>query len=154
MRSFPASIALCTFAILASCFAAGCAEDISAKQLAQKVGQPADVPFFGDQAMYMGDSDGYRYVHLRDLFDDHNMIGERDYRVPASQWPMKHPMPLTEDASKWQNVTWMNGDGLPGVEQHPFLHITTTYPLGAPQTQPATAPATSTKPPEPRPSLQ
>src|ERR1700689_4660450 len=141
MRSISASMALFTFAIVACFLAAGCTQDLSRDQLAQKVGQPSDIHFFGDEAVYMGDQDGYRHVHVRELFGGWNFLGECDYKVPASEWPMEHPMPLTEDASKWQNVSWMNGDAPAGVAQNVFLEITPPFPLGAPKTQPATKPA-------------
>ena len=117
--------------------------DTSRQALADRVGQPHDVTFFGDQAVYMGDKDGYRYVHVRNLFGIAQYFGECDYKVPESQWPMQNPMPLTEDASKWQNVSWLNGDAPAGVAQNAFLQITPSFPLGTPQTKPSTAPTSS-----------
>jgi hypothetical protein len=110
------------------------------KSRADTVGKPADVHFFGDHAVYMGDKDGYRYVHVRDIFEFWGFLGECDYLIPENDWPMKHPMPLTTDATLWQDVTWLNGDGPKDIPQDAFLHITPAFPLGAPATQPALMP--------------
>ena len=143
MRFSDLSTTLSALVILASCFVSGCARDISRDQFAQKIGQPGDIQFFGDRAVYMGDQDGYRYVHVRDLFDFWGFMGECDYKVAESEWPMKHPMPLTCDATRWQNVEWMNGDAPAGVPQSAFLRMTPAFPLGAPKTQPTTMPTTT-----------
>ena len=121
------------------------AMESSRKDLADTVGKPIDIHFFGDQAVYMGDHGGYRYVHLRDMSDFWGFPGECDFRVAQEQWPMEHPMPLTADATKWVDVTWMDSDAPEGVAQNPALHITPTFPLGAPKTQPAMIP-TKTQP--------
>jgi len=136
MRLFTAST------ILLSLLAIGCTQEISRDQLAAKVGRPCDVQFFGDHAMYMGDADGYRYVHVHDLFSCLTFLGEREYKIPESQWPMQHPMPLTDNANFWQDVQWMNGDAPPGIPQSVFLTMTPTFPLGAPKTQPSEVPPT------------
>ncbi|HWE02385.1 MAG TPA: hypothetical protein VG326_08225 [Tepidisphaeraceae bacterium] len=120
---------------------AGCTQSISADQLAQKVDKPADVQFFGDRAVYMGDKDGYRYVHVRDLFDKWTWLGECTYKIPDSEWPMQHPMPLTNDAEQWKDVEWLNGDAPPDVAQVSDLYITPAFPEGAPKTQPVTLPS-------------
>lgn len=124
-------------------FSAGCAQEISSDQLASKIGRPHDVNFFGDQAVYMGDRDGYRYVHLRDMFDFWGFLGECDYKVRESQWPMKNPMRLTGNASKWRDVTWLDGNAPEGVPQNVFLTISPSYPEGTPKTQPASMPSTT-----------
>ena len=100
--------------------------------MADTVDKPAEVKFFGDQAVYMGDRDDYRYVHVRDMFDYWGFLGEPVMRIAKSDWPMEHPMPLTMDASRWVDVSWMNGDAPPGVMRNAFLHITPAFPLGAP----------------------
>ncbi|HET6246463.1 MAG TPA: hypothetical protein VFE47_02100 [Tepidisphaeraceae bacterium] len=120
--------------------------EMSRKDLADTVGKPADINFFGDQAEYMGDHDGNRYVHVRDMSDFWGFLGECVYTVPAKDWPMAHPMPLTVDATQWQDVTWMGGDGPQGVGQNGFLHITPSFPLGAPKTRPSSYPTPTQSP--------
>jgi hypothetical protein len=150
MKAKLISIAGAGLSCLLVFMAAGCAQNLSADDLARKVGQPSDVPFFGDKAVYMGDKDGYRYVHVRDLFDDWTWLGECTYMVPASDWPMANPMPLTCNASKWRDVEWLNGDGPPKVAQNAFLTIAPTFPVGAPATQPSTMSATTLPASEPK----
>ncbi|HZK82599.1 MAG TPA: hypothetical protein VFC46_16060 [Humisphaera sp.] len=118
--------------------AAGCTQNLSTDGLADKVGKPADVHFFGDRAVYMGDQDGYRYVHVRDLFDEWTWLGECTYKIPESDWPMEHPMKLTCNAAKWKDVEWLNGDAPPRIRQNVDLYVTPSFPVGAPKTQPTT----------------
>lgn len=129
-------MAFFTIAMLATSLLTGCAQDLSRDQLAQTIGQPHDFPVFGNHAVYMGDEGGYRYVHVRDINGFWNFVGECDFKVPASQWPMEHPMPLTDDAAQWRNVEWMNGDAPQGIGQNAFLSITPASPLGVPAMQP------------------
>lgn len=129
------------FLVVAAAMTFGCTQDASRQAIVEKVGQPTDVKFFGDQVLYMGDYEGYRYVHVRDMFDTYKNYGECTYRIPQSQWPMTHPMPLTEDPAYWQQVTWMNGDAPPGVSQNIFMNLTPTFPLGAPPASQPTQPA-------------
>jgi len=116
-----------------------CAEETSAPDVAAKIAKPADFDFFASQAVYIGDKRDYRYVHVREITSPWGFLGERDYKIPASSDAMRHPMPLTNDASRWENVAWLDADGLPGVTQDPSLHMQPTFPIGAPKanTQPA-----------------
>lgn len=104
-------------------------------EVADKVDHPADSHFFADRALYMGDKDGYRYVHVRDMFGCLTFLGEQTYAIKADQWPVEHPMAFTEDATRWQDVRWMASSGLPGVQPTVLLSATPTFPLGAPPDQ-------------------
>jgi hypothetical protein len=80
-------------------------------------------------------------------------LGECDYAIPESQWPMEHPMPFTEDATKWRDVTWLDGGDAPvSVAQNPFLFTTPSFPVGAPATKPAMVPSSIDFTTQPSPS--
>ena len=115
----------------------GCATETSPQRVARKVGQPQQDPFFGNQVLYMGDRDGYRYVHVRSL---HSYLGDRDYKVPAENWNMQHPMRYSTNPLNWRDVTWMNGDAI-DFQQNAFLNASPSFPEGAPATQPFASPA-------------
>ncbi len=127
----------------------GGAKEISPQDLVQKMGNPNDVQFFGDRLVYMGDKNGYRYVHLRDMYRSDTFLGEHDYKVREADWPMEHPMRLMRDAHKWQDVSWMNGDTLPGALEDWNLYASPSYPMGTPATQPTSYPATESDAPPP-----
>lgn len=122
----------CIAALAGLSIFSGCTPEISHQQLADKVGKPDDVQFFANRALYLGDKDGYRYVHVRDLFSCGTFLGEGTYKVPQSQWPMSHPMPLTSNAQLWQDVQWMGGEAPQDVPQSGFLALTPSFPEGAP----------------------
>jgi len=115
---------------------------------------------FPDEAVYMGDADGYHYFKLRSIY---SYLGDRDYKVPASDWNLPATFALTDDASRWQSVYWVDLDVLkrsrygyvlltpseqvtagPGSSfQMPDLYQPTTLPATNPSTEPATVPGTT-----------
>ena len=127
-------------------FTGGCTQEISRQQLVDKIGDPHDVAFFGDRAIYKGDKDGYRYVHVRNMFDFWGFLGECDYKIRESEWPMEHPMQLTSKATHWQDVTWMDTDAPAGVRQNELLYLSPSFPIGAPSTQASNSDQTTPRP--------
>jgi hypothetical protein len=92
--------------ILAALLLIGCTQTTSRDRLATRVlkGQGKAFP---EDAIYMGDADGYHYFKLRSIY---SYCGDRDYRVPASQWELPRTFRLTDDANRWLSVTWVDQD--------------------------------------------
>lgn len=123
---------------------AGCAQTISREQLASKV-EKAGIHPFSAQFLYVGDDDGYHYVHRRNIYSFGSSlpvwaVGDCDYKIPASDWEIAHSFPRTDNPRWWRNVTWMNGDTR-GIPQNPFMYATPHFPEGAPATRPTSFPA-------------
>jgi len=115
---------------------------------------------FPDEAVYMGDSEGYHYFKLRSIY---SYLGDRDYKIPASDWNLPRTFALTDDASRWQSVYWVDMDLLKqsrygyalrkpsepvtAGENIPFrmpdLSQPQTLPATSPSTEPVTAPVTT-----------
>src|SRR3954468_8520962 len=60
---------------------------------------------FPDEAVYMGDCEGYHYFKLRSIY---SYLGDRDYKVADSDWKLPTTFALTDDASRWQSVYWVD----------------------------------------------
>ncbi|MDB5333555.1 MAG: hypothetical protein JWP03_4706 [Phycisphaerales bacterium] len=125
-------------------FGAGCAQTISREQLAAKV-EKAGGQAYSDQFLYVGDSDGYHYVHRRSVYSFGAAlpvwaVGDADYKVANSDWEVAHTFPLTDNPRRWRNVMWMDDDTR-GIPQSPFMYATPSFPEGAPATRPTSFPA-------------
>ncbi|HWE93420.1 MAG TPA: hypothetical protein VG269_05545 [Tepidisphaeraceae bacterium] len=125
-------------------FGAGCAQTISREQLAAKV-QKAGGQAYSDQFLYVGDAEGYHYVHRRSVYSFGASlpvwaVGDADYKISTSDWEVAHAFPLTDNPRQWRNVMWMDGDTR-GIPQSPFMYATPSFPEGAPATRPTSFPA-------------
>lgn len=123
---------------------------------------------FPEDALYMGDADGDHHFKLRSIY---SWVGDREFTVPASRWELPVTFPLTDDASKWQSVSWVDRETfersnfayaaltpskevetghMPAETMPTTMHVSipdmqlTTLP-SEPTTQPATAPTPETQ---------
>src|ERR1700733_5946279 len=83
-------------------FLAGCAQESSRDHIVSHLTQ-SEAQVFPDHAVWMGDADGYHYIHVRNIYC---MLGDKDYKVPVASWDLPDPFPWTDDASQWRNVQW------------------------------------------------
>lgn len=75
---------------------------------------------FPEDALYMGDADGDHHFKLRSIY---SWVGDREFTVSASRWELPVTFPLTDDASKWQSVSWVD---MPTFERSNFAYAALT----------------------------
>ena len=139
---------------LAAMLLVGCAQVASRDQVVDRLTR-SESQVVPDEAVWMGDSGGYHYIHVRNVY---SYTGDQDYLVPVSQWDLPDSFPLTDDANRWRNVTWEDKDALMRsrfayVLVQPLERIDSPS-VKSPQSQPTSEPTTQPNPPASAPVTQ